>query len=345
MDDSFNVTFRGVRGSIGTPLSTEQIEEKLAMALERAQPEDLKDASSRQAFIETLPIEIRGCFGGNTSCVQIEVGGEQLIFDAGTGIRALGQDLMTGEFGKGRGQGHIFFTHTHWDHIQGLPFFAPLYIHGNGFTFYSPYDNLKERLEGQQFHEYFPVPFRAYSAKVHFSDLSDKVKCQIGDVKITWMEMCHPGRSFAYRIEYDGRSVVYATDAEYKSLRKEELQPYVDFFQDADLLIFDSMYTFGEGLEKRDWGHSSTFIGVDLAVDAHVKKIAFFHHEPRYSDFKLIDIFAQTKKYLKPIAPESKLDMFLAYEGLTVDLKQNESPVQDNLCFSVTAKKSDIPSG
>ena len=136
----------------------------------------------------------------------------------------------------------------------------------------------------------------------------------------------------------------YATDAEYKSLRKEELQPYVDFFQDADMLIFDSMYTFGEGLEKRDWGHSSTFIGVDLAVDANVKQIAFFHHEPRYSDSKLVDIFSQTKKYLKPIAPESKLEMFLAYEGLTVDMMQNQSPVRDELCFSISSKNSDFTS-
>ena len=176
MDASFKVTFRGVRGSIGTPLSAEQIEEKLALALDRAQPEDLKDASSREAFIKSLPFEIRGCFGGNTSCVQIEVGGEQLIFDAGTGIRQLGLDLMAGDFGKGQGRGHIFFTHTHWDHIQGLPFFTPLYIKGNHFTFHSPYENLKERLEGQQFHEYFPVPYRAYSSSLEISDLSNKME-------------------------------------------------------------------------------------------------------------------------------------------------------------------------
>ncbi|GJL80062.1 MAG: hydrolase [Nitrospinaceae bacterium] len=325
MNESFKVTFRGVRGSIGTPTSSEQIEEKLNRALERAKPEDLKDASSRKAFIETLPVEIRGCFGGNTSCVHIEAGGEQLIFDAGTGIRQLGLDLLKGDFGKGQGKAHVFFTHTHWDHIQGLPFFTPLYVKGNHFTLYSPHEDLRGRLHGQQMPEYFPVPFHAYSSTLEFSSLGDRVECQIGDVKIKWMEMCHPGRSFSYRIEYNGRSVVYSTDAEYKSLRKEELQPYVDFFQNADLLIFDSMYTFGEGLEKRDWGHSSTFIGVDLAVDANVKEIAFFHHEPKYSDFKLTDIFAETKKYLKPIAPDSKLEMFLAHEGLAVDMMKGEA--------------------
>ena len=325
MDESFKVTFRGVRGSIGTPTSSQQIEDKLVKALEQAKPEDLENAQSRKAFIDNLPIEIRGCFGGNTSCVQVEVDGAQLIFDAGTGIRQLGLDFMAREFGKGQGRAHLFFSHTHWDHIQGLPFFNPLYVKGNHFSLYSPYENLRERLLGQQVDEYYPVPFEAYASTLDFNVLSADDACRIGDVEITWKEMCHPGRSFSYRIEYGGRSIVYATDAEYKSLRKEELQPYVDFFQDADLLIFDSMYTFGEGLEKRDWGHSSTFIGVDLAVDANVKQIAFFHHEPRYSDFKLTEIFSQTKKYLKPIAPDSKLEMFLAYEGLTVDLMQNES--------------------
>lgn len=323
MDESFKVTFRGVRGSIGTGPSAEQIEDKLVKALEQARPEDLEDASSRRAFIDNLPIEIRGCFGGNTSCVQVQAAGEQIILDAGTGIRQLGLDLMNGDFGKGRGSAHIFFSHTHWDHIQGLPFFAPIYVKGNRFSLYSPYENLRERLQGQQVREYYPVPFEAYSSSLDFSELNAGVECRIGDVKITWMEMCHPGRSFSYRIEYGGRSIVYATDAEYKSLKKKELQPYIDFFQDTDMLIFDSMYTFSEGLEKRDWGHSSTFIGVDLAVDANVKQIAFFHHAPGHSDFRLTEIFSQTQKYLKPIAPGSRLEMFLAHEGLTVDMMQN----------------------
>ena len=132
--------------------------------------------------------------------------------------------------------------------------------------------------------------------------------------------MYHPGKCFAYRVDYKGKSVVYATDAEYKKLGSSDLKPAVEFFQDADLLIFDSMYTFSEGLEKEDWGHSSTFIGVDLAVEANVKQIAFFHHEPTYNDAKLVDIFRQTEKYLKLVAPKQDLKMFLSYEGLSVDL-------------------------
>lgn len=340
MDESFQVTFRGVRGSIGTPVSLVQMEEKLTKALERVQPEDLKDASTRKSFIDSLPFEIRGCFGGNTPCVQMQVGGEKLIFDGGTGIRQVGQDLLKEDFGKGQGKAHIFFSHTHWDHIQGLPFFTPFYIKGNHFTFISPHDNLKKRLEVQQSPEYFPVPFDAYSADLVIPDVNGKSEINVGDVKVKWKEMCHPGKSYSFRIEYAGKSVVYATDAEYKDLRAEKLQPFVEFFRDADLLIFDSMFTFGDGLERRDWGHSSTFIGVDLAVDANVKEIAFFHHDPRYDDFKLVDIFSQTQKYLKSVAPKSNLKMFLSYEDLTVEMMHREPPVDDERCIWVTSQKS-----
>jgi phosphoribosyl 1,2-cyclic phosphodiesterase len=316
----FQTTFRGVRGSIPTPLTTPQIEEKLAIALQYARPGDLRDDESRKAFIASLPIEVRGCFGGNSSCVHVEVGGHHLIFDAGTGIRGLGLDLMKKEFGRGQGKAHLFFSHTHWDHISGLPFFVPFYVKGNRFTINSPEPDIRGRLKGQQVEPYFPVPFEAYSATLIFPDHAGKTSVTIGDVKISWKEMYHPNASHAYRVDYAGRSFIYATDAEYKSLTREELQPSVDFFRDADLLVFDAQYTFGEGLEKSDWGHSSTFIGVDLAVDAGVKSIAFYHHEPTYSDFKLVEILKQTQVYLKPLAPKSNLKMFLAQEGLTVDL-------------------------
>jgi ribonuclease BN (tRNA processing enzyme) len=111
----------------------------------------------------------------------------------------------------------------------------------------------------------------------------------LGDVRITWHEMNHPGQCFSYRVEYRGKSFIYATDSEYKDLGDKSLKPTIEFFKDADLLVFDSQYTFIEGIEKEDWGHSSTFIGVDIALEAKVKKIAFYHHEPTYSDFKLVN--------------------------------------------------------
>jgi phosphoribosyl 1,2-cyclic phosphodiesterase len=250
------------------------------------------------------------------------VNGEHLIFDAGSGIRMLGQDLMDSEFGRGQGKANIFISHTHWDHILGIPFFVPFYIKGNQFTFNSPLPDIKERLEGQQKPEYFPIPFSIYDSDIDFEVLENRTERKIGDSTVTWKSMYHPGQCYAYRIDCGDKSVVYATDAEYKKLRPSDLKSAIEFFKDADLLIFDSMYTFSEGLEKEDWGHSSTFIGVDLATEANVKQIAFFHHEPSYNDFKLADILKQTEKYLKLVAPNQELKMLLSYEGLTIDLHQ-----------------------
>jgi phosphoribosyl 1,2-cyclic phosphodiesterase len=321
-ENVFKVNFHGVRGSIPSPLMPEEVEEKLLRACQKAQPEDLKDENSIRDFVSSLPNEIKGTFGGNSSCVSMEVNGEHLIFDAGSGIRMLGQGLMGTEFGRGQGKANLFFSHTHWDHILGIPFFVPFYIQGNQFTINSPLPDIRERLEGQQKSEYFPIPFSIYASDIDFEVLENKTERKIGDLTVTWKSMYHPGQCYAYRVDCGGKSVVYATDAEYKKLGSGDLKPAVEFFKDADLLIFDSMYTFSEGLEKEDWGHSSTFIGVDLAVEANVKQIAFFHHEPTYSDFKLADIFKQTEKYLKLVAPKQGLKMLLSYEGLTIDLHQ-----------------------
>ena len=316
----FQVTFRGVRGSIPTPASSRQIEEKIAKALELAKPEDLTSPESRKAFLDQLPFYVKGCVGGNSSCVHAKVGDQHVIFDGGSGIRELGLELMGSAFGKGEGRAHLFLSHTHWDHILGIPFFVPFYVPGNRFTVYGAHDDIKGRLVNQQKLQYFPISFDSLGSTIDFVVLKELNECRIGDAAVTWKEMAHPGRSYAYRVEYRGKSFVYATDSEYKSLGSAELQPAIDFFKDADLLIFDSQYTFIEGIEKKDWGHSSSYIGVDIALEANVKQLALFHHEPTYSDFKLADICELTRKYLKVVAPQTPLKLILSHEGLTIDL-------------------------
>lgn len=319
-DSEFKVTFRGVRGSIPTPLLGDEVEDKLTQALELVTPDDLKDIASRKNFVKNLPEHLKGCFGGNSSCVQVEAGGHLLIFDAGTGIRVLGHELIKREFENGEGEGHIFLSHTHWDHIMGIPFFVPFYRKGNRFSVYGVHPNLKERLIGQQAPNFFPVPFSSFEADIQVVELGGQDCVELGPVRVTWKEMAHPGASYSYRVEFSGRSVIYSTDAEYKRLEPEDLEPTVEFFKDADLLIFDSQYTFVEGIEKEDWGHSSTFIGVDLALAAGVKRLSFFHHEPTYSDMKIMSVMGQTKKYLKAIAPDNNLELMISREGRTIDL-------------------------
>ena len=319
-DSSFLVTFYGVRGSLPSPMVGADVREKILKVLEQASPEDLKNEAAREAFVDGLPDHLKGSYGGNSSCVHLYVGGHHLIFDGGSGLRVLGNHFLKQEFGKGEGEAHLFLSHTHWDHIMGIPFFVPFYRKGNRFKIYGSHPRLKERLISQQNFDFFPVPFDAYQADIDIVSLAGRKEYVLGDVRITWHEMNHPGQCFSYRVEYQGKSFIYATDSEYKDLGDEGLKPTIEFFREADLLVFDSQYTFIEGVEKQDWGHSSTFIGVDIAVEAEVKKIAFYHHEPTYSDFKLLNIFEQTKKYLNAIGRESPLAMILSQEGLTLDM-------------------------
>ncbi len=242
------------------------------------------------------------------------------MFDGGSGCFNVGRDWMKEEFGRGKGQAHIFMTHTHLDHIMGLPMFGPLYVPGNQLTFYSPHTDLKQRLSGQHLPEYFPVSFDSLGSTMEFVSLSDTQTVEIDDIKISWLENDHPGRSFSYRVEYQGHVAVLSTDAEYKTLDPAILDPVLEFFRDADVLIFDAQYGFTESVQlKRDWGHSSSFVGVDLALDAGVKRLALFHHEPTSDDFHLVEVLKKAQTYLQNVEPGSELEVLLAYEGLVLD--------------------------
>lgn len=322
MSDSFSIKFMGVRGSIPTPLVTHDVSEKLAVVLEQVSPDHLADEQSRRAFIDALPPHLNGCIGGNSACVYVNVGDEKIILDAGTGIRVLGLELMQTEFAKGKGKAHLLLSHTHWDHIMGLPFFTPMYIPGNQFIIAGCHEDLLDRLKGQQKFQYFPVSFDIYGSDISVAHLSGegRTSYKIGGATVTWYEQYHPGKSYAYRIEYKGKSVIYATDAEYQDHTPEGLTKAADFFKDADLVIFDAQYTMMECIEKKDWGHSSTFIGIKLALQAGVKKMAFFHHEPTYSDFQLMKILESSREFKDMVAPLNPLELDLAIEGQTMHL-------------------------
>jgi ribonuclease BN (tRNA processing enzyme) len=176
-------------------------------------------------------------------------------------------------------------------------------------------------LAGHQRPEFFPVPFSIFPSEISFTDLNEVSELKIGDATVSWKKNYHPGGSYAYRIDYNGKSFIYATDSEYKDIGPQALQSVIDFFKDADLVVFDAQYTFMEGIEcKEDWGHSSAFIGVDIALEANVRQLALYHHEPTYSDFKIMDVFQLAEKYLKKAGKGSDLQVLVACEGETIDL-------------------------
>ena len=309
------VKFWGVRGSLPAPVNSDRIKDKIIRALELAKGVDLDDVTAIRDFVDSLPPEIRGTSGGNTSCVEINVAGKRLIMDAGSGLRELGLDYMKREFGVGQGNAHIFISHTHWDHIQGFPYFIPAYIPGNRFIIYSPKKDIEAKFAVQQIdQDMFPKRLDDMAGGKEFVTISGE-GIDLGGVFVDCIVLHHPGGSWAYRIKAEGKTLIYATDGEYQDLSPDALQPYLDFYAGADAIIFDAMYTFSESVAKQGWGHSTSLIGVDIAVKTGIKKLILFHHEPTYDDRTLRNIVEKTAQYYSLVRERGNLEIVLAVEG------------------------------
>jgi phosphoribosyl 1,2-cyclic phosphodiesterase len=307
------ITFWGVRGSIPTPITTEQIKEKLIYLAGEKAPKRFSDRNELEDFINDLsPIDF-GSIGGNTSCVEVNVDNETLIFDMGSGMKPLGMHINKNHT-KYTNQFHIFLSHTHWDHISGLPFFPQAHQSDCTLNFYSPLENLKVRLEYQQDHRFFPVGFELLKAKKNFYRLSG-TSLQIKNTKISHLLLNHPGKSYAYKIESNGKSVIYMTDLYFEKADEK----MINFCRNADLLIFDSQFSAQEIKEKKDYGHSAGETGVDLSIATGVCQIALFHHDPDKTDLQIQSNYNKVKDYKNQKYPTSDLSILLAYEGLELD--------------------------
>jgi phosphoribosyl 1,2-cyclic phosphodiesterase len=244
---SFSVTFWGVRGSIASPGP------------------------------ETVEV------GGNTSCVEVQCGERTLLLDTGTGMRGFGQKLVRE---RKRARVSIFYSHLHWDHIQGLPFFTPLYMPGTELGFHGP-KGLREALATQMSEPGFPVRVGELPARLDYSELTEGMSVELeGGILVTCAKLNHPGGVLAYRVEYQGHSVVYATDTEHYSCPDPKL---VRLARGADLLIYDAQYDDDEyagrrGPPRTGWGHSTYSEGIRVADMAEVGRLALFHHDPGHSD-------------------------------------------------------------
>lgn len=313
------VRFWGVRGSIPTPPDSLQLKEQMLALLEYASVKDISDSYNREQVIQDFLNEKPVLIGGNTSCVELRTDGKIIIFDMGTGIRSLGRFLLNETSSEGS-EYHIFLSHSHWDHIQGFPFFAPAYLPQNKIIFYSVHPDLKKRLEMQQDSLFFPVKLGQMQSRMEFIQLEKNCHIELGNISVENLELYHPGKSYAYSVIYGNKKFVFATDSEYKDTISSAAGQYVSFFKDANLLVFDAQYTFSEGLQKEDWGHSTSVAGIDLAVEAGVKRIALFHHEPDNNDEKLNSMLTQAQRYRRINYPDSSLEILLSYEGLELQI-------------------------
>ncbi len=273
-------------------------------------------------------------FGGNTSCVQVStLDGELLVFDLGTGARLLGAALMASDTRPLKGS--IVLTHTHWDHIQGFPFFAPLFVPGSLFTVHGPRggsDSLERVLAGQMEFPYFPVELSQLPAAITYHELAEG-PYQIGPVRVEAQFLNHPAVTLGYRVEADGAVLAYITDHEpfseslwraaaspgrLESMLHEGDRRHARFLSGADLVIHDAQYTPEEYRQKKNWGHSTYQYVVEIAVAAGVRRLALTHHDPNHDDRFLDELEQSARDMARAVG--SNLEVFCAYEGCELAL-------------------------
>jgi len=256
--------------------------------------------------------------GPDTSCVEVRAGKALIVFDGGTGLRMLGKRMLK----EMPFTAHLFFSHVHWDHIQGFPFFDPAFVPGNVIHLYGGNNvsrTLEETLAGQMDHPSFPVHLTEMGAKMVFHSVGlTPVELDAGDGTKAIVRAApgnHPNGVWAYRVDHGGRSVVYATDTEHYAVVDYKLAKLA---KGADVLIYDSQYTPEEyagltgGMPKLGWGHSTFEEAVKLAKTADVKKLVLYHHDPMQNDAAV----AEKERRARELFPSSEA----AREGLTIEL-------------------------
>lgn len=244
-------------------------------------------------------------YGGNTSCVEVRLDdGMRCIFDAGTGIRSLGNALLAE---PGPVKAHVFLSHVHWDHIQGFPFFAPAFVDSTELCILGPEEaslSLEQSIRGQMRRPYFPITMHAMMAKMHFLPLAEGSVLSLHGATIEVCRLNHPGPTLGYRLTAGEKVVVYATDNEPfgdEALSQHLTQPsgVLKLAQDADLLIHDAQYTPKEYPHHLGWGHSTYLDALYTAQQAHVKCLALYHHDPSHTDAEVDRIMAHCRAWIQ----------------------------------------------
>ncbi len=259
-------------------------------------------------------------YGGNTSCVEMRVGGKLLIFDGGTGLRVLGMKLLS----EMPLDASMFFTHSHWDHIQGFPFFVPAFVPGNRFNIYGAVapngSTIEQRLNDQMLHPNFPVPLQIMGADLKFCDIEVGETVEIGDIKVENALLNHPGEAVGYRVTWGGKTAAYITDTEHYPDRLDENVLWLS--RDADVMVYDATYTDSEYSNEKSskvgWGHSTWQEAIKVAEAANVKQLVIFHHDPLHNDDFMDEVAQDTAERF----PNS----VVAREGMVIDLMAAPEP-------------------
>jgi len=318
------VVFWGVRGSLPSSASPKKIKENFETLLKLFVSRGNTKADQVASFLDSWPLPDVGGYGTATTCVEVLSPRTQLIIDGGSGIRNLSEHIMRNVKPKGPVQYHIFLTHFHWDHLIGIPFFAPFFIPGNTINFYAVQPELEEMIRGKFKKPYFPVQFESLPAKVVFHQMEARKSFKLEDMSITPYQLDHPDPCWGAKVESAGKAYAHCVDTEGTRVSRESLGPDLPLYQGVDLMYFDAQYTLPELVEKANWGHSAAQLGLDIAFRENIKKVAFGHHDPGAVNGQVQDLIQQTEEYYtwRRRSAETNhtelpsVDWCFAYEGL-----------------------------
>jgi phosphoribosyl 1,2-cyclic phosphodiesterase len=317
----------GTRGSLPQALSRYEFVERIEQLIDVAERKGISDLKNfKESLRQNTLVEVPH-FGGHTTCTEVIHGGEHLLVDAGSGIT----DACVEALGRGQKQFHILQTHMHWDHIMGLPFFVPIYQPGTEIIIHHVHANTPEYVKILFNGINFPVKWQDLSAKISFHLLKLYEPIEFGAITVTPFALDHPGGSFGYHFEANGRKASIGVDGEYKRLTAKELGKDLKFYQDIDVLLFDGQYELDELATRFDWGHSSPPIGVELALREGIKRLILCHHDPRATAEKAQRMLEQARQYCKDQLPHHKEAwakrgqpegprIESGYDGLEIDL-------------------------
>lgn len=311
------VHFWGVRGSIPTPVTQEQIQAKISAVVQRITPKDLESPDARTRFLASLPQWLFGTVGGNTACVEfVSDSGTRFILDCGSGLREFAVH------GKPSSDNHynILMSHFHWDHIQGIPFFSPLFNPKTTVDFYSTFPAAERILGVQNSCPYFPINASWDNIKNRFIFhlIQEGEPFYVDGIKITAKKMQHPGNSYAYAFEENGKKFVYATDIELRTSDFDKRIEKNHIFENADVLVVDSQYAAEEALAKANWGHNIFCYAIDFASTWNAKSVYMYHHEPSYNDQKIYNMLEAARLY-EDYNMRSDISVNLAIEGQEIE--------------------------
>ncbi|HWA62310.1 MAG TPA: MBL fold metallo-hydrolase [Caulobacteraceae bacterium] len=318
------VRFWGTRGSLPVALRADEVLTKVVRALMIARGRRFESEAEAAAFARSdLAFATQGTYGGATSCVEIEgADGAFVVCDLGSGLREFGLSAQR-RCAEGHPRlFHVFLSHTHWDHIMGLPFFRPAFDSGATIVVHSGHADAEEALRRQQGPISFPVPFEAFRARFEFVTHQPWTPFEAAGMKVSLVRQDHARESFGFRFEKDDKAVVYSTDAEHKPDEMEVEDLFQAFFRHADLVIADTMYSLADAVSlKQDLGHSSNIVAVDLCHAAGARRLALFHHEPSCSDEDIERMHGETVRYEELVRDgRPKLQVVCAYDGLEIEV-------------------------